>query len=138
MHTDEEAVSAITSQQKAPLLEDVDPSSTDEYQRLQRGALFFTLALSALAGAITAIVFELHIASSLFLGGLSGALYLWLLARSVGRLGTSSQTVSKIQLLVPVVLFIAATRFSQLDLLPAILGFLLYKPAVILQVLLSE
>ena len=88
--------------------------------------------------AITAIVFELHVASSLLVGGLSGALYLWLLARSVGKLGQSSQTVGKIQLLVPVVLFFAATRFAQLDLLPAILGFLLYKPAMIFQVFLSD
>ncbi len=137
MQADEEAVSATKNQHKALPSPDIDDSS-EEYLRLQRRALFATLVLSALAVAITAIVFERHVASSIFVGGLSGALYLWLLARSVGKLGKSSQTVGKTQLLVPVVLFIAATRFAQLDLLPAILGFLLYKPAMILQVFLSE
>ena len=71
----------------------------------------------------------------MLIGGLAGALYLRLLARSVGKLGKGSKKVSKLQLLVPVVLVMAAARLPQLELLPALLGFLLYKPAVILQAL---
>ena len=42
------------------------------------------------------------------------------------------------QLLVPVVLVLAAARTPQLELLPAFLGFLLYKPALILQAVLDS
>ena len=114
-----------------------DNSSLEEFQKLQSGSIFSTLVLSALAGAFTAIFFELHNASSLLAGGFSGALYLWLLARSVGKLGRDSGSVAKTQLLVPVILFVAASRLPFLDLFPAILGFFLYKPAVLLRVFLS-
>ena len=87
--------------------------------------------------AITALAFDLHIASNVLVGALAGVLYLRLLARSVGKLGNGSKSVSKIQLIVPVVLVISASRFPQLELLPAFLGFLLYKPALILQGLLE-
>jgi len=43
--------------------------------------------------------------------------------------------VGKIQLLVPVLLVLAASKVPQLDLIPALLGFLLYKPALIIQFL---
>jgi ATP synthase protein I len=86
-----------------------------------------------LAVSITALVFSLHTAASLLVGALGGVLYLRLLARSVGKLGNGSKKVGKTQLLVPVVLVLAGARIPQLDLLPALLGFLLYKPALILQ-----
>jgi ATP synthase protein I len=53
----------------------------------------------------------------------------------VGKLGNGTKKVGKLQLLVPVVLVLAAARLPQLEILPALLGFLLYKPAVILQAL---
>ena len=40
-------------------------------------------------------------------------------------------------LLVPVVLVLAAAKLPQLELLPALIGFLLYKPALILQAVLD-
>jgi hypothetical protein len=74
-------------------------------------------------------------APSLLFGALSGILYFRLLARGIGRLGTSSKIVGKVQLLVPVILVLVSSRFPQLDLIPALLGFLLYKPALIIQFL---
>jgi ATP synthase protein I len=109
----------------------------DDYAQLQRRFILATLIVSALVVAITALAFDLHIASSVLVGALAGVLYLRLLARSVGKLGNGSKSVSKIQLIVPVVLVISASRFPQLELLPAFLGFLLYKPALILQGLLE-
>jgi ATP synthase protein I len=88
--------------------------------------------------SVTALVFDLHIASSLLVGAVCGVLYLRLLARSVGKLGKASKSVSKIQLLVPVLLVLAVSRLPELELLPALFGFLLYKPAMILQVLLES
>ena len=96
------------------------------------------MLVSALAVAITAFFFESQVAISLLIGALSGVLYLRLLARSIGKLGTSSKSVSKIQLVVPGVLVLAASKLSQFELLPALVGFLLYKPSLIFQTLLES
>lgn len=103
------------------------------YARLQRRLLVATLLLSAAAVVLTAVFASLSTAASLLVGALAGALYLWLLSRSVARLGEQSRRLGKIQLLVPVVLVLACSRLPQLSTLPALLGFLIYKPAVILQ-----
>ena len=105
----------------------------DGYFRLQRRLLLATLLLSAVAVAGTAVFGSISTASSLLVGALAGLLYLWLLCRSVTKLGENARRVSKVQLLVPVVLVLIAARTPQLSILPALLGFLLYKPAVILQ-----
>ena len=113
-------------------------ASSDEYVQLQQRIFRAALLVSALAVAITAFFFESQVAISLLIGALSGVLYLRLLARSIGQLGTSSKSVSKIQLVVPVVLVLAVSKLSQLELLPALLGFLLYKPSLIFQILLES
>ena len=84
---------------------------------------------------IAGFFWGIHVSASLFIGALSGIFYFRLLARGVGRLGTSSKIVGKVQLLVPVLLVLVSSRFPQLDLIPALLGFLLYKPALIIQFL---
>jgi ATP synthase protein I len=45
--------------------------------------------------------------------------------------------VGKIQLLVPIALVLATTKVPGLHILPALLGFLLYKPALLVQALLD-
>ncbi|MCP9881450.1 hypothetical protein KBY65_03005 [Cyanobium sp. Alchichica 3B3-8F6] len=104
-----------------------------DYFRLQRRLLLATMLLSAAAVVVTALVGSLATAFSLLVGALAGLLYLWLLSRSVTRLGENSRRLSRAQLLVPVALVLVSTRVPQLSTLPALLGFLLYKPAVILQ-----
>ena len=116
----------------------VASAPSDDYLRLQQRLLLSTLIVSAIAVLITALSFDLHIAGSLLVGALAGLLYLRLLARSVGKIGNGAKKVGKVQLLVPVVLVLASSRLPQLELLPALLGFLLYKPALILQVLLDS
>jgi len=105
----------------------------DGYFRLQRRLLLATLLLSAVVVAVTAIAGSLATAFSLLVGAMAGLLYLWLLSRSVTRLGDNSRRLSRAQLLVPVALVLLSSRLPQLSILPALLGFLLYKPAVILQ-----
>ena len=56
-----------------------------------------------------------------------------LLARSVARLSDQSRGLGRFQLIVPTLLVVGSAKLPQLDLLPAFLGFLLYKPALILQ-----
>ena len=123
-----------------PLLDidSLDSSSgfkSDEYLELQfrvfRLAFFLTIFFVGIAGFFWGI----QASASLLVGALSGIFYFRLLARGVGRLGTSSKIVGKVQLLVPVLLVLVSSRFPQLDLIPALLGFLLYKPALIIQFL---
>ena len=116
-----------------------DPSNgMDDFFRLQRRLLLFTLLLSAVVVAITAVAVSLATAFSLLVGAISGFVYLWLLCRSVSRLGENSRGISKAQFLVPAVLVLVASKVPQLSILPALLGFLIYKPAVILQALLDQ
>lgn len=108
-----------------------------DYQRLRQRLLLATLAATALAVPLTAWLADGSAALSLLLGGMSGLAYLALLARSVSRLGVASKSVSKVQLLVPVVLVLACARVPQLQILPALIGFLLYKPALLIQAVLD-
>ncbi|MFZ0407774.1 MAG: ATP synthase subunit I [Cyanobium sp.] len=110
----------------------------DGYLRLQRRLILATLAATALAVPLTALCFDLPTAGSLLIGALAGLLYIRLLARSVSRLGGDRRSVGKVQLLVPVVLVLAAARIPQLEIVPALLGFLLYKPALIVQAVLDS
>ena len=124
-----------------PLL-DIDSSDSssgvksDEYLELQFRVFRLAVLLTIFSVGIAGFFWGIQAGASLFIGALSGIFYFRLLARGIGRLGTSSKIVGKVQLLVPVVLVLASSRFPQLDLIPALLGFLLYKPALIIQFLL--
>jgi len=123
-----------------PLLDidSLDTSSgvkSDEYLELQFRVFRLTLLLTVFSVGIAGFFIGIQASASLFVGSLAGIFYFRLLARGVGRLGTSSKIVGKVQLLVPVILVLGSSRFPQLDLIPALLGFLLYKPALIIQFL---
>ena len=108
---------------------------SDEYFELQVRILRLISFLTIIAVAIAGFFFGIHASASLLFGAISGVFYFRLLARGIGKLGTSSKMVGKVQLIVPVLLFVAASRLPQIDLLPAFLGFLLYKPALIIHFL---
>ncbi|MEX1323019.1 MAG: hypothetical protein AB1Z21_02360 [Synechococcaceae cyanobacterium] len=78
-------------------------------------------------------LFGAQAARSLLLGGTCGLLYLRLLARSVGRIGPDSRSLGRFQILVPALLVVAAARVPAIAILPALAGFVLYKPALLLQ-----
>ena len=105
----------------------------DSFARLQVRLMLATVIVSAVATLFASFYFDLFVARSLLVGAVAGLFYLRLLARSVARLGGGSRQVGRFQLVVPIVLIVAAARLPQLDLLPAFVGFLLYKPALILQ-----
>ncbi len=117
--------------------EDSLQDASTEYVQLQRRIFQSTLIVSALVVVLTAFFVGIYFSMSVLFGALSGMLYLRLLARSIGRLGVQSGSVSKAQLLVPVVLVLAVTRLPHLELLPSLLGFLLYKPSLVIQYLLK-
>ena len=105
----------------------------ESFARLQVRLMLATLIVSAVATLFASFYFDLFVARSLLVGAVAGLFYLRLLARSVARLVGGSRQVGRFQLVVPIVLIVAAARLPQLDLLPAFVGFLLYKPALILQ-----
>jgi len=123
---------------------DLDTSGTfpekgkKEYDQLQLRIFRMTLVVTLFSVTTFFIFVGYQAAISLLIGAFSGILYLRLLARGIGKLGSTSTSVSKIQLLVPVLLVIAASRLPQLELLPALLGFVLYKPSLIVQFLLER
>ena len=123
-----------------PLL-DIDSSDSssvvksDEYLELKFRVFRLALLLTIFSVGIAGFFLGIQASASLFIGALSGIFYFRLLARGIGRLGTSSKIVGKVQLIVPVMLVLVSSRFPQLDLIPALLGFLLYKPALIIQFL---
>jgi hypothetical protein len=52
----------------------VSTASSDDYAQLQRRYILATLTVSAFAVAVTALFFDLHIASSVLVGALSSSL----------------------------------------------------------------
>ena len=123
-----------------PLL-DIDSSGSssgvksDVYLELQFRVFRLAFLLTFFSVGIAGFFWGIQASASLLIGALSGIFYFRLLARGVGKLGTSSKIVGKVQLLVPVILVLASSRFPQLHLIPALIGFLLYKPALIIQFL---
>ena len=133
-----EIVEDCTSQDPPLGIDSLDASSgvkSDEYLVLQVRVFRLTILLTVFSVGIAGFFLGIQASASLLIGALSGMFYFRLLARGIGRLGTSSKIVGKVQLLVPVLLVVVSSRFPQLDLIPALLGFLLYKPALIIQFL---
>ena len=107
-------------------------SQNDEYTKLQLTIFGITFVVSILVASITAIFLGFTFGFSIFIGSIAGIFYFRLLAKSVGKLGKESSGVSKLQLLVPVCLFIFASKLGSLDILPAMIGFFIYKPSLII------
>ena len=106
-------------------------SITDEYTRLQISIFGITFIFAILLASITGIIFGYIFGSSVFIGAIAGIFYLRLLAKSIGKIGKESNSVSQLQLLVPVCLFIFASKLGSLDIFPAMIGFFIYKPSLI-------
>ncbi len=125
---------SIINESKSGINSQIDNflSQNDEYTKLQVTIFGITFIVSNLLAAITGIFLGFTFGLSIFIGAISGIFYLRLLAKSVGKLGKESSGVSKLQLLVPVCLFIFASKLGSLDILPAMIGFFIYKPSLIL------
>ncbi len=106
-------------------------SQNDEYTKLQLTIFGITFIVSIFLASITGIFLGFTFGLSIFIGAIAGIFYLRLLAKSIGKLGKESSGVSKLQLLVPVCLFIFASKLGSLDIFPAMIGFFIYKPSLI-------
>ena len=106
-------------------------SKNDEYTKLQLTIFGITFIVSILIATVTGIIVGFTFGLSVFIGALAGIFYLRLLAKSVGKIGRESTGVSKLQLLIPVCLFIFASKLGSIEILPAMIGFFIYKPSLI-------
>ena len=106
-------------------------SKNDEYTKLQLTIFGITFIVSILIATLTGIIIGFTFGLSVFIGSLAGIFYLRLLAKSVGKIGRESTGVSKLQLLIPVCLFIFASKLGSIEILPAMIGFFIYKPSLI-------
>ena len=105
-------------------------SLSNDYFKLQLAIFSLTFLFSIVITVLTCIFISLKFGLSIFIGSIVGIFYLRLLAKSIGNLGKSSSGVSKLQLLLPVCLFIFASKNELIEILPAIIGFFLYKPSL--------
>ena len=103
---------------------------SDDFFSLQLALYCLTLFLSIVITIFSFIFINFSFGLSVFIGSIIGILYLRLLAKSIGNLGKTSSGISKVQLLLPVCLFIFASRNELIEILPSIIGFFLYKPAM--------
>ena len=103
---------------------------SDDFFSLQLALFCLTLILSIVITIVSCIFINFSFGLSVFIGSIIGILYLRLLAKSIGNLGKTSSGISKVQLLLPVCLFIFASRNEVIEILPSIIGFFLYKPAM--------
>jgi len=116
-------------------LDQQSKNSPDDYVQLQLRIYRLAFALTAIFVVLTAFLFGLQTSTSFLVGALSGIFYLRLLARGIGKLGKSAKIVGKVQLIIPVLLVLVVSKLPQFDLIPALLGFLLYKFSLIIQFL---
>ena len=106
-------------------------SKNDEYTKLQITIFGITFIVAILVASITGIIIGYTFGFSVFVGAIAGIFYLRLLAKSIGKIGKESIGVSQLQLLVPVCLFLFASKLGSLDIFPAMIGFFIYKPSLI-------
>lgn len=104
--------------------------SMGEFYALKRELMFTTLTFTAVAFASVLAYYGVDVALSYLFGASVGLYYLRMLAKSVEKL-TSQKGLGKSRVALVAILVILAARWDQLQILPAFLGFLTYKLALI-------
>ncbi len=111
-----------------------DPSIS-EYFQLQQLLLRFTVAIAGITFPCVWIAYSLETSLSYLIGACAGVIYLKMLSRSVAQLGRQRKQLGSGRLAVFIGLILIATQWQQLEVIPAFLGFLTYKAALIVYTL---
>jgi len=112
-------------------------SSMQEYYQLKQSLMLVTLGLTGIIFVSVWIFYSLDIALNYLIGACTGMVYLRMLAKDVERLGQQKSRPSPARFGLFIGLFIVATQWQKLQILPIFLGFLTYKAALIVYVLQS-
>jgi ATP synthase protein I len=108
-----------------------------EYYQLKQSLMLVTLGLTGIIFISVWIFYSLEIALNYLIGACTGMVYLRMLAKDVERLGQQKSRPSPARFGLFIGLFIVASQWQKLQILPIFLGFLTYKAALIVYVLQS-
>ena len=127
--------SAEPPEELAPTLNAEPDPSMQEYYQLQQQLLQVTVALSVIISGSVWVAYSLPIALSYVLGACTGVVYLKMLSKNVAQLGRQRQKLGTGRLAIFIGLIVAASQWQDIQILPAFLGFLTYKAAIIVYTL---
>ncbi len=103
----------------------------EEYNRLKVKLLVLTLASGVIISLAVWAWYGWSIALSYAVGAMVGTVYFRMLTKGVDRLGSESNRLGFSRLGLFVLLMAIAAKSDQLEILPAFLGFMTYKVAVL-------
>ncbi|WP_255447995.1 ATP synthase subunit I [Picosynechococcus sp. PCC 11901] len=107
----------------------------DEYYQLKQSIFFVTLAISGAIALLVWYFYSAQTAVSYLIGAGVGIIYLRQLAKSVEKISSTNPRTGSGRLALFIGLIVIATQLEQLEILPAFLGFITYKLAIIVYVL---
>ncbi|NMG58286.1 ATP synthase subunit I [Geitlerinema sp. P-1104] len=112
-------------------------TSDEDYYRLQKQLYVVTLVISGVVCSSLWSLYSRDVALNYLIGAMVGTVYLRMMARDVARLGRTKVRLGNGRMALFIGLMVVATQVQQLQILPTFLGFMTYKVAILVYVLLT-